>query len=67
MNKEQLSKLLGKLRTPVHVDYIAKYILNTSIEETRKELNQLLVDGLIEESKYAKDYYSVKKEEKNEN
>ena len=42
MNKEQLSKLLAKLRTPVHIDYIAKYILNTSIEDTRNILMMLL-------------------------
>jgi hypothetical protein len=60
MNKEQINKLLAKLRTPVHIEYIAKYILESSIDETKKELNMLLEEGVIEESKYAKEYYVIK-------
>jgi hypothetical protein len=52
--------LLGKLRQPIHVDYIARYILKESKDYTKKVLDQLIEEGVIEESKYAKDYYVVK-------
>ena len=51
---------MSKLRQPVHIDYIAKYILRVSEDDTRIELNKLLEENVIEESKYAKDYYVIK-------
>lgn len=65
MNKEQITKLLAKLRRPVHIEYISKYILEVSIEETKQELNKLLEEGIIEESEYAKEYYVVKNQNEN--
>lgn len=59
--EEKITKtLMGKLRQPIHIDYISKYILKESIEETRSIINKLVEDNIIEESKYAKDYYVVK-------
>jgi hypothetical protein len=51
---------MGKLRQPIHIDYISKYILKESLEETKKIINKLVEDDIVEESKYAKDYYVVK-------
>ncbi len=60
MEEKVIKNLLGKLRQPIHIDYISKYILRESMEETMKVINKLVDDNIIEESKYAKDYYVVK-------
>jgi hypothetical protein len=60
MEEKIIKNLLGKLRQPIHVDYISNYILKNSIEETMNLINKLVEDNVIEESKYAKDYYVVK-------
>ena len=61
MEEKVIKNLLGKLRQPIHIDYISKYILKESIENTMNLINKLVEDNVIEESKYAKDYYVVKK------
>jgi len=60
MEEKVIKTLLGKLRQPIHIDYISKYILRESMENTMKTINKLVEDNIIEESKYAKDYYVVK-------
>ena len=60
MEEKVIKTLLGKLRQPIHIDYISKYILRESMEETMNIINKLVEDNIIEESKYAKDYYVVK-------
>ena len=60
MEEKVTKTLLGKLRQPIHIDYISKYILKESMEETMNIINKLVEDNIIEESKYAKDYYVVK-------
>ena len=60
MEEKVIKTLLGKLRQPIHIDYISKYILRESVEETMNIINKLVEDNNIEESKYAKDYYVVK-------
>jgi len=49
--------LLRKLEKPVHINYISDYILRVGIDETRTQINKLLSEGMIEESKYGKEYY----------
>lgn len=56
---EQL--VLSKLRQPVHIGYISKYILKKSEEETKEYLDKLISDGIIEESPLAPGYYGLKK------
>lgn len=60
MEEKVIKNLLGKLRQPIHIDYISKYILKESMENTMKTINKLVEDNIIEESKYAKNYYVVK-------
>ena len=60
MDTKTTKILLSKLRQPVHIDYISKYILRIPEDETRIVLNKLLDENVIEESKYAKDYYVIK-------
>jgi phosphosulfolactate synthase (CoM biosynthesis protein A) len=51
---------LDKLRRPVHITFISNHILKLSMEETEKFINEMVDEGLIEESKYGKGYYVVK-------
>ena len=53
-------KLLAKLRLPVHITFISNHILKTSMKETKKIIGEMVEEGLIEESKYGKEYYVVK-------
>ena len=56
-NSSPKEVLLAKLEKPLHITYICDSILRVGIDETRKRVNQLVEQGLIEESKYGKDYY----------
>lgn len=60
MDTKSTKTLMSKLRQPIHIDYIAKYILKVSEDDARIELNKLIEENIIEESKYAKDYYVIK-------
>ena len=60
MEKKVTKTLMGKLRQPIHIDYISKYILKESMENTMNLISKLVEGDVIEESKYAKDYYVVK-------
>jgi len=51
-------KLLNtKLRQPIHISYISKYILKITEKETKEILDELINEGVIEESTLAPDYY----------
>jgi spore cortex formation protein SpoVR/YcgB (stage V sporulation) len=52
--------LISKLRRPIHITYIAQYLTKTTVEQTRLYLNELIEQGLVEESKYGKGYYVIK-------
>lgn len=56
-NIDPYEVLLRKLEKPVHINYISDYILRVGIDETRKRINKLLNEGLINESEYGKEYY----------
>jgi hypothetical protein len=61
MVDDKTTKLLsGKLRQPIHIDYISKYIIKKPIEETIQIINELVLQNILEESKYGKDYYVTK-------
>lgn len=59
MNQNQIKQLVNKLRRPIHITYISKYILKKSEEDTKKDLDILISDGLIKESEIADGYYVV--------
>jgi hypothetical protein len=59
MEKKTTDLLLSKLRRPIHITYISKYILKESEEKTREILNQLISDGLIKKSPIGEDYYGI--------
>jgi hypothetical protein len=59
MDKRQIKSLMDKLRQPIHISYISKYILKRSDEETKEQLDILISEGLIKESNLADGYYVV--------
>jgi len=59
MDKKQIKSLMDKLRQPIHISYISKYILKRSDEETKEQLDILISEGLIKESEIAEGYYVV--------
>lgn len=60
ITKSQMDKLSAKLRVPIHISYIANYIIKEDIETTRIVLKSLKEEGIIEESNHAKEYYVIK-------
>lgn len=60
MTPNQEKTFLNKLRQPIHISYISKYILKKDIEETKEVLQKYIDEGIIEESSMAKEYYGVK-------
>jgi hypothetical protein len=55
---DKTKKLLNtKLRQPVHISYISKYILKLTEKETKEILDKLIDEGVIEESPLASSYY----------
>jgi hypothetical protein len=57
MTKTQIKTLMDKLRQPIHITYISKYILKEDIDDTKKQLDVLISEGFIKESKIADGYY----------
>jgi ribosomal protein L19E len=62
-SKETTRLLEGKLRLPIHINYISQYILKLPIRETREVLNKMIEEGKIVESRYSSGYYVLKSQE----
>lgn len=60
MTPNQEKTFLNKLRQPIHISYISKYILKKDLKETKEILENYINEGIIEESKIANGYYGVK-------
>ena len=60
MTPNQEKTFLNKLRQPIHISYISKYILKKDLKETKEILENYINEGIIEESKMADGYYGVK-------
>ena len=60
MTPNQEKGFLNKLRQPIHIDYISKYILKLTEKETKEILDKLIDEGVIEESPLAPGYYGNK-------
>ena len=60
MTPNQERTFLNKLRQPIHISYISKYILKTDMKETKEVLEKYISKGIIEQSKIADGYYGVK-------
>jgi hypothetical protein len=57
MDKRQIKSLMDKLRQPIHINYISKYILKKDMDETKQQLDILISEGYIKESKLSQGYY----------
>jgi hypothetical protein len=57
MDKRQIKALMDKLRQPIHISYISKYILKKDMDETKQQLDILISEGYIKESKLSQGYY----------
>jgi hypothetical protein len=57
MDKKQIKNLMDKLRQPIHISYISKYILKESLDETKKQLEVLISEGYVKESTLSDGYY----------
>jgi hypothetical protein len=57
MDKKQIKNLMDKLRQPIHISYISKYILKQSLEETKQQLDILISEGYIKESNLSEGFY----------
>lgn len=59
LSNQQQKSLLAKLRRPVHVSYISKYILKMTTEETMSVLEGLEKDNIIEQYPGTEGYYVI--------
>lgn len=57
MDKRQIKSLMDKLRQPIHISYISKYILKLDEVETKKQLDMLISENYIKESEMSNGYY----------
>ena len=57
MDKKQIKTLMDKLRQPIHISYISKYILKKNMDETKKQLDTLISEGYIKESNLSEGFY----------
>jgi hypothetical protein len=57
MDKRQIKSLMDKLRQPIHINYISKYILKKDIDETKQQLEILISEGYIKESNLSEGFY----------
>jgi hypothetical protein len=56
---EQTQLLFSKLRQPVHISYIAKYILKVEEKEALQIIDNYIETGEIIESPLSKGYYRI--------
>ena len=57
-NKER--KLLNKLRSPIHISFIAESILECNEYNAKEILKDYIEEGVIEEMKENKNFYKIK-------
>ena len=52
-----LKTMLDKMNRPVHVSYIARYILKQELDVTTRVMEHLINQNQIEESEFGQQYY----------
>ena len=57
MDKKQIKTLMDKLRQPIHISYISKYILKKDLDETKQQLDTLISEGYIKKSNLSEGFY----------
>ena len=64
VSKTTMDKIEGKLRIPIHIKYIADFIVKDSIEQTKKILDKLIDDNIVVEMENNKGFYMLKSNKK---
>ena len=64
VSKTTMNKIEGKLRIPIHIKYIADFIVKDSIEQTKKILDKLVDDNIVVEMKNNKGFYMLSSNKK---
>jgi len=49
-----------ELKIPCHLNHIADRVFKLSREETLVIINEMILNGVLEESHFAKNYYKIK-------
>jgi hypothetical protein len=52
-----LKTMLDKMNRPVHVSYIARYILKQELDVTTRVMEHLITENQIEKSEFGTQYY----------
>lgn len=60
--KSDFELLAPKMRQPIHITYLAKYILKKTLKETQEVINRGVEQGIFEEVKF-NGYYKLKHQE----
>ena len=55
--EKEIKLLESKLRQPIHINYISKYILKKDMDETKQQLDILISEGYIKESSLSEGFY----------
>lgn len=50
-------KLIKTLQRPVHITYISEIYYSKDTDSAMKDIQELINQGMVEESKYGKGYY----------
>jgi hypothetical protein len=64
VSKTTMDKIEGKLRIPIHIKYIADFIVKDSIEQTKKILDKLIDDNIVVEMENNKGFYMLSSNKK---
>ena len=64
ISKNMMNKIEGKLRIPIHIDYISNFIVKDSVEQTKKVLDKLVEDNIIVEMENNKGFYMLSSNKK---
>jgi|TARA_R110000782_G_scaffold140343_1_gene232873 hypothetical protein len=64
VSKTTMTKIEGKLRIPIHIKYIADFIVKDSIEQTKKILDKLVDDNIVVEMENNKGFYMLSSNKK---
>ena len=64
VSKTTMNKIEGKLRIPIHIKYIADFIVKDSIEQTKKILHKLIDDNIVVEMENNKGFYMLSSNKK---
>ena len=57
MTPKQQKGFLNKLRQPIHISYISKYMLKCNESEAKTILEPYIKTGIIKESELSKGYF----------